>query len=192
MTSTETLEQEVPQPVPQPVPSNWITLEKYPNYEIDLSTISIRHKRVMEPLRLHRKDKYCPVMLDGRLRYLHRIVGEQFIPNPDPENFRVIDHMDGDKQNNSVKNLRWVSWSLNNRNKKYYKGIKYNFIDSLPEGAKKIETYRGKKLDYDYYHFEGHFYVHTSLNYRELHNKHGYVSVRTSDKKYIRLYVEDF
>ena len=45
------------------------------------------------------------------MKYIHRLVGEAFIPNPDflPQ----IDHIDGDKKNNEVSNLRWVSVSEN-------------------------------------------------------------------------------
>lgn len=45
------------------------------------------------------------------MKYIHRLVGEAFIPNPDflPQ----IDHIDGDKKNNDVSNLRWVSVSEN-------------------------------------------------------------------------------
>lgn len=45
------------------------------------------------------------------MKYVHRLVGEAFIPNPD--NLPQIDHIDGNKQNNAVSNLRWVSVSAN-------------------------------------------------------------------------------
>jgi hypothetical protein len=38
---------------------------------------------------------------------IHRLVAETFIPNPN--NFSDVDHIDRDKLNNSVSNLRWVS-----------------------------------------------------------------------------------
>jgi hypothetical protein len=54
-----------------------------------------------------------------KLYYLHRIVAEHFIINL--ENLLLIDHIDGNKQNNRVNNLRWVSRSHNSQNSKFRK-----------------------------------------------------------------------
>ena len=48
------------------------------------------------------RKKYCLV---------HRLVANAFIPNP--ENKRCINHKDGNKKNNNINNLEWVSYSEN-------------------------------------------------------------------------------
>lgn len=63
------------------------------------------------------------LMLDGKrtCKAIHRILAEAFIPNP--ENLSDVDHIDGNRQNNILDNLRWVthgdnikhSFDLNNR-----------------------------------------------------------------------------
>lgn len=65
---------------------------------------------------LNRKTGYLHVLLqsNGKIRptTVHRLVAETFIPNP--ENLEQVDHIDNDKTNNTVKNLRWVSRKFNN------------------------------------------------------------------------------
>ena len=46
--------------------------------------------------------------------YLHRALAELFIENPD--NKKCVDHIDTNRQNNNLNNLRWVSYKENCNN----------------------------------------------------------------------------
>ena len=43
--------------------------------------------------------------------YVHRLVAETYIPNPSDKS--SVNHKDGDKQNNTLSNLEWVSHQEN-------------------------------------------------------------------------------
>jgi hypothetical protein len=84
----------------------WITV--YPDGRIQSS------RGFFKP-RIDKKRGYCRIVIQstkkGILRNttFHRLVAETFIPNP--KNKTQVHHIDGDKLNNSVSNLEWVTKS---------------------------------------------------------------------------------
>ena len=54
-------------------------------------------------------QRYTVTLACGTIKYIegHRIVGPEFIPNPEKK--QTIDHADGDRANNRVENLRWAT-----------------------------------------------------------------------------------
>lgn len=66
--------------------------------------------KILTPRRT--KSGYCRVQLRGRDAYIHRLVAQAFIPNPD--NLPQVNHKDENKENNCVNNLEWCTQAYNN------------------------------------------------------------------------------
>lgn len=65
------------------------------------------------------KDGYYRVSLfvlgKSKTYMLHRLILSAFIPNPDPSIYTEINHIDGNKDNNSLSNLEWCDRGYNQR-----------------------------------------------------------------------------
>lgn len=89
---------------------------KYDYYAREDGTIysGVSHKELKSHLD---KDGYCKVRLisdDGRHTYsVHRLILENFNPIDGMDKLQV-NHIDGNKQNNNLSNLEWVTCSKNN------------------------------------------------------------------------------
>ena len=57
---------------------------------------------------------YYQVELNKKCIRVHRLLAMHFIPNP--LNLYCVDHIDRDRTNNQLNNLRWASRSMNGQN----------------------------------------------------------------------------
>jgi len=101
-------------------------IENYPNYSI-YENGEIWNTKKNKKMNYHQdKDGYLTVKLWNSGKYkrlkVHRLIALHFIPIV--ENKPLVDHIDRNKQNNSLDNLRWVSSSENCRNRSAYKKSK--------------------------------------------------------------------
>lgn len=71
---------------------------------------------------------YFVISIDGVTYRLHRVVAEEFIPNP--ENKQQVNHKDGNKLNNCVDNLEWVT-NQENQIHKFQMGLGNSFTRKI-------------------------------------------------------------
>jgi hypothetical protein len=79
---------------------------------------------IMENYKPHHSG-YIFVRVDKNKYALHRIMAYTFVENLDIEKFNVVNHIDGNKTNNSVKNLEWTDIKGNNKHNHTARLIKY-------------------------------------------------------------------
>ena len=100
---------------------------------------------------MQRDTGYIQICLNGRTYRLHRILARHFLPNPDdlPE----IDHIDRDKTNNTLDNLRWVSRSENVRNRGQFRHQRREYLNAPPNDITEIRTFNDAEYEENKYFF---------------------------------------
>lgn len=93
----------------------FIPIHNYPIYELSMDG-TVRNSitgKILKP-NLHHQGYYNIWLRNGRCKkvvLIHRLIAEHFIPNPDGKPF--INHIDGNKTNNTISNLEWCTSSEN-------------------------------------------------------------------------------
>ncbi len=79
-------------------------------------------------------------------RYIHKLVAETFIVNPD--NLKCIDHIDRNKTNNKISNLRWVGFSDNSSNSTRKNTLGFRGVEYKSKINRYIARIKYKKIVY--------------------------------------------
>jgi hypothetical protein len=147
--------------------NEWIQIINPPDFDIQTSyPYLIRKRSNRRIIKLTPCNGYLACRLGGFYKQ-HRIIAEQFLPNPN--NLPQIDHINRNRDDNHLCNLRWVSPHDNNRNRTSTNGFVHNYYDTLPDDAIFVDEYGSHKFDTLLYVLgTGQFFVWNGLQYRGL------------------------
>ena len=92
-------------------------IKGFENYSINEKGVVINNiKNTTKKTYVNKHNNYLYVDLwknnKSYKKPIHRLIAENFIENP--LNKPTVDHKDGDRQNNSIDNLRWATYSEQN------------------------------------------------------------------------------
>lgn len=118
----------------------WRPIAGFPNYQVS------NRGRVMNLMRgkvlgdRYNSHGYKQVKLKGKYYTVHRLVALAFLDNPN--NLPQVDHIDENKGNNDVSNLRWVTASQNIRHSAHQKSCQ---VKQLTLDGKLIRIWNSSK-----------------------------------------------
>lgn len=117
-------------------------LDRYVNYGYS----DVLHKGQILKSRCHKNGYYAITLNNNgrKLKYIHRLVAEAFIPNPN--NKKTVNHIDGNKANNCVTNLEWATQSENNLHAVYSLNYKRKPVGQYDKDNNLIKEYPSYKI----------------------------------------------
>ena len=133
----------------------WKDIDGYPNYQVSTfgnvkskerytkqrNGMNLRKEKLLTPQKDHKGYLYVRLYNENGWKYfkIHILVAKTFIPNLFSE--PTVDHIDRNKENNKIDNLRWASYVEQANNKD-----KTNIIENMKKLGKKKYPNRAEKI----------------------------------------------
>lgn len=93
----------------------WKVIENHPNYEVSI-TAQVRNIKTGKLLKPYDDGSgYLRVKLDNENCRLHILVAVAHVPNPNPDERKVVNHKRGKKHDCRASQLEWVTQAENVR-----------------------------------------------------------------------------
>lgn len=119
-----------------------------------------------QEIKYHYNRGYKSITYNGKNYAIHRLVALNWCVNPDPDNFNIVNHIDGDKTNNCANNLEWCDHAHNNEH------AIANNLRTDAVGVKVKNLYNGHiRIFPSITRCAKHFGVHTDIIAKKLNGK---------------------
>jgi hypothetical protein len=148
---------------------SWVECSMDCDYEIFSEfPYDIRNKRSGRYLSENISGMYPTISMKSRTVRKHIVIMSQFKPHEPSEEKLEIDHINRDRSDYHLSNLRWISHSENMKNKIGSRGVRYDFFDDISDEAIVVRDYGDHEFEDLYFH-ENTFYKWNGIQFRKLH-----------------------
>lgn len=99
-------------------------------------------EKIMTPTTTYQGYSRIVLRKNGKVRMfaVHRLVAEAFIPKV--EGKPIVDHINGDRKDNKVENLRWCTFRENAQNTRKMLSDRYNSVKVVDSKGNTFNSYR--------------------------------------------------
>lgn len=132
-------------------------------------TVTRCGKIFVDEIELHqtiRKDGCHVVWLNNKIQYVHRLVAEAYLSNDN--NKKTVNHKDGNRSNNNVENLEWMTIAENLQHARLNKLWGKNILIKRKLTDTQVEEIRNKYIPrkYSMYRLSEEY----GVDYKTIHN----------------------
>ena len=115
----------------------FVTINGYTNYKINPDGVvkNIKTNKELKP-HLNKNGYYYVNLYENRIRKhkpIHQLVANAFLTKPNEK--CVVDHINNDRTDNRLENLRFVSCNENTRNRLKNASVNYKFVNEIPTNS---------------------------------------------------------